>query len=130
MSVITRPREVPTVPPPRPRRRVEPAGWWASGALALVVFWIAYEDGSSSLSARSALAIATRGMILLGVGLGFLPRAGIARGVVVIGSLLAAFAVDTFASVFWAEDAAGAFDEFDRAALSLGLFVLVAISVR
>lgn len=118
------------VPPPRPKRRVEPAGWWASGALALVVFWIGYENGSSSLSARSVLAIAIWWVILLGVGLGFLPRARVDRGVVVIGSLLAAFAIDTFASVFWAQDAAGAFDEFDRVALYLGLFVLVAISVR
>jgi hypothetical protein len=131
MSVITRPREVrPTVPPPRPKRRVEPAGWWASLALGLVVFWIAYESGSSSLSARSVLAIAIWWVILLGVGLGFLPRARVDRGVVVVGSLLAAFAVDTFASVFWADDAAGAFDELDRATLYLGLFVLVAISVR
>jgi hypothetical protein len=98
--------------------------------LALVVFWIGYENGSSSLSARSVLAIAIWWTILLGVGLGFLPRARLDRAVLVIGSLLAAFAIDTFASVFWAQDAAGAFDEFDRVALYLGLFVLVALSVR
>src|SRR5215212_1158166 len=131
MSVIPRPREVrPTVPPPRPKRRVEPAGWWASGALAVAVFWIAYENGSSSLSARTVLAIAVWWAILLGVGLGFLPRARLDRGVLVVGALLAAFALETFASVFWATDAAGAFDEFDRTALYLGLFVLVALSVR
>jgi hypothetical protein len=118
------------VPPPRPKRRVEPAGWWASGALAIAVFWIAYENGSSSLSARTVLAIAVWWAILLGVGLGFLPRARLDRGVLVVGALLAAFALETFASVFWATDAAGAFDEFDRTALYLGLFVLVALSVR
>src|SRR5215210_4949629 len=131
MSVIPRPREVrPTVPPPRPRRRVELTAWAASGGLALAVFWIGYQSGGSSLSARSVLAIAIWWVILLGVGLGFLPRAGIDRGVVVIGALLAAFAVDTLASVFWAPDAAGAFEEFDRVALYVGLFLLVALSVR
>jgi hypothetical protein len=131
MSVIPRPREVrPAEPPPRPRSRVEPAGWWASGALALAVFWIGYENGSSSLSARSVLAIGIWWVVLLGVGLGFLPRARIDRGMLVVGTLLAAFVVDTFASVFWASNAAGAFDEFNRAALYLGLFVLVAISIR
>ena len=131
MSVISRPSEVrPTLPPPRPKRRLEPAGWWASGALALVVFWVGYENGSSSLAARSVLSIALWWVILLGVGLGFLPRARLDRGVVIVGSLLAAFAVDTFASVFWADDPAGAFEEFNRVTLYLGLFVLVAISVR
>jgi O-Antigen ligase len=131
MSVIPRPREVrPAVPPPRPRRRLEPAGWWASGGLAVTVFWIAYESGSSSLSARSVLAIAIWWVILLGVGLGFLPRGRVDRSAVMVGALLTAFAVDTFASVFWARDAAGAFEEFDRMALYVGLFVLTAISVR
>ena len=131
MSVIPRPREVhPAEPPPRPRSRVEPAGWWASGALALAVFWIGYENGSSSLSARAVLAIAIWWVILLGIGLGLLPRARSNRGLLVVGALLAAFVLDTFASVFWAPNAAGAFNEFDRAALYLGLFVLVAISVR
>src|SRR6266511_1932136 len=131
MSVIPRPREVrPAEPPPRPRSRVEPAGWWASGALALGVFWIAYENGSSSLTARSVLAIAIWWVVLLGVGFGFLPRARVDRPVVVVGALLALFVVDTFASVFWAPSAAAAFDEFNRVALYLGLFVLVALSVR
>src|SRR6266508_3173715 len=131
MSVIPRPREVrPAEPPPRPRSRVEPAGWWASGALAIGVFWIAYENGSSSLTARSVLAIAIWWVVLLGVGFGFLPRARVDRPVVVVGALLALFLVDTFASVFWAPSAAAAFDEFNRVALYLGLFVLVALSVR
>src|SRR5918912_3347270 len=100
MSVIPRPREVrPTVPPPRPKRRVDSGGWIASGALAVVVFWVGYENGSSSLSARSVISIAIWWVILLGFGLGFLPGARVDRGVVLIGSLLTAFALDTFAAV-------------------------------
>jgi hypothetical protein len=98
--------------------------------LALAVFWIAYENGSAGLSARTVVAIGIWWAILLGVGLGFLPRERACRGMLAIGALLAAFVVDTFASVFWAPSAAGAFNEFDRTALYLGLFLLVAMSLR
>jgi O-antigen ligase/polysaccharide polymerase Wzy-like membrane protein len=98
--------------------------------LALAVFWTGYENGSSGLSARTVVAIGIWWAILLGVGLGFLPREGVGRGMLAVGALLAAFAVDTFASVFWAPSAAGAFNEFDRTALYLGLFLLVALSLR
>jgi O-Antigen ligase/Tetratricopeptide repeat len=131
MSVIPRPREVrPAEPPPRPKARIEPAVWWTSGALALAVFWTGYENGSSGLSARTVIAIGIWWAILVGVGLGFLPRERASRGMLVVGALLAAFAVHTFASVFWAPSAAAAFNEFDRAALYLGLFLLVAMSIR
>jgi O-Antigen ligase len=129
--VIPRPREVPSAePPPRPRSRVVPAGWWASGALGIAVFWIAYENGGSGLTTRAVLAIATWWMLIIAIGFGFLPRGQVGHAALVVGALLAAFAIDTFASVFWAASAADAFNEFNRVALYVGLFVAVAISVR
>jgi O-Antigen ligase len=95
-----------------------------------VAFWVAYEDGGSGLTARAVIAIAVWWALLVGIGFGFLPRARIDRAVLVVGGLLAAFAVDTFVSVFWASGSADAFNEFNRVALYLGLFVLVAISLR
>src|SRR6266540_654993 len=130
MSVIPRPREVrPAEPPPRPRRRRAP-GWWPAGALAVGLFWVAYENGASGLTARSVVAIAIWWTLIVGVGFAFVPRVRIERPVLVVGGLLAAFALDTFASVFWAPSAADAFNEFNRVALYLGVFVLVAICVR
>jgi O-antigen ligase len=129
--VIPRPREVrPEEPPPHPRTRAVPREWWAAGALGGVVFWVAYEDGGSGLTTRSVLAIALWWALIVGIGFGFLPRARIDRAVLVPGGLLAALAIDTFASVFWASSAADAFNEFNRVSLYLGIFVLVAVSLR
>src|SRR2546423_13599208 len=120
MSVIPRPREVRrTDPPPRPRSRLGPVTWWASGALGLGVFLIAYENGASGLTARAVVAIAVWWSVIVGVGLGFLPRMRPSRAALVVGGLLAAFAVDTFASVFWASSAARAVDEVNPTALYL-----------
>src|SRR5215210_2974497 len=107
MSVIPRPREVrPAEPRPRPRSRLVRADWWLAGALGAAVFWVAYENGGSGLTARAVLGIAIWWCLIIGVGFGFLPRRRIDRDVLVVGGLFAAFAVDTFVSVFWASDSA------------------------
>jgi O-Antigen ligase len=129
--VIPRPREVrPAEPPPRLRSQIVPAGWWASGALGVALFWVAYENGGSGLTARAVISITVWWMLIVAIGFGFLPRAHVGRATIVVGGLLAAFALDTFASVFWAPSAADAFNEFNRVALYLGLFVAVALFAR
>lgn len=131
MSVSPRLQEVrPVEPTPRPRPRVALGTWWIAGVVAILVFWIAYENGGSGLTARSIVGIALWWVILVGVGFGLLPRAPLGRTVVVAGGLLAAFAVHTFVSAFWAPNAAKAFNEFNRIVLYLGLYLLVAIGVR
>src|SRR5919197_1147452 len=90
MSVIPRPREVrPADAPPRPRSRLAPAAWWASSALGLAVFVTAYENGASGLTARAVIAIAVWWSVIVGVGLGFLPRTRLTtEALVAIGLLL------------------------------------------
>jgi hypothetical protein len=127
--VIPRPREVPPAEPAARRPRLTAERWFA-GSLAIGLFWLAYEDGGSGLTARSVLAIGAWWALIIGVGFGLLPRARVDRAVIVVAALLAALAVHTFASTFWASDPAGAFNEFNRVALYLGLFLLVSLSVR
>src|SRR5438045_3833089 len=51
-------------------------------------------------------------------------------GTLVAGGLLAAFAGLTLSSVIWADSAEIAFDEFNRAALYVGVFLLAALAAR
>jgi O-antigen ligase len=58
------------------------------------------------------------------VGLGVWPRARVPRAAWIVFGLLAAFAVWTFASTWWAESAENAFIEFNRITMYLAIFLI------
>jgi O-Antigen ligase len=99
----------------------------AVGAAVLV---LALDGGTYSLVSRHSLAIAVWWTILVGVALGLLPRARLGAATAMVGGLLTGFCAWTAASAAWAASAEEAFLEFDRAALFLGVFALVALSAR
>jgi O-antigen ligase/polysaccharide polymerase Wzy-like membrane protein len=101
---------------------------WFAIAVAAVSFVLAYDQGGYSIGSRSASAIAVWWAILLGVGLAYWPRARPTREAAVVGGLLAAFAAWTFASIWWASSAEGAFVEFNRVALYLGIFCVAVLA--
>ncbi len=109
------------------RGQVEP-GLLLTGLVAAAVTWIAYDNGSYSLSSRATVAIVVLWAIVLGVALGLLRVRGLPAATLVTGGLLAALAGWTLASVLWAPSAEAAFAEFDRVALFFALYVLVALA--
>jgi hypothetical protein len=98
--------------------------------VAVIVFWLALDGGTYGLESRNSLAIAVWWVIIVGVGLGLLPRVRPTRESLIVGGLLAGFAALTVASMAWAASAERAFTEFNRATLYLGVFVLVAALAR
>lgn len=98
-----------------------------TAAVALVVFLVAYDNGGFAESTRGIVGIGVWWVIILVVAFGFAPRGRIPTGALVTGGLLAGFGFLTLLSAFWAADAAGAYLEFARVALYLGVFALVAI---
>ena len=97
-------------------------------AVTLVVggslFWLAYDGGAYALTSWGAVAIVVWWVIALGVGLGFWPRSPVPIPALAAGGLLAAYAVLAGLSALWADSEERSFDEFDRAALYLGIFLL------
>jgi hypothetical protein len=96
-------------------------------AVAVVVFLVAYDNGGFSVSTRGVLGIGVWWMIILVVAFGLAPRVRVPTGALVTGAFLTAFGFLTLLSVFWAADAAGAYLEFTRVTLYLGVFILVVI---
>ncbi len=96
--------------------------------LTLVVggslFWLAYDGGTYALTSWGAVAIVVWWVIALGVGLGFWPRSPVPTPALATGGLLAAYAVLAGLSALWADSEERSFEEFDRAALYLGIFLL------
>jgi hypothetical protein len=97
---------------------------WIATAVAGVVFLLAYDRGGFALSSRATTAIAAWWALLLGIGLGVWPRTRVPRAAWIVLGLLAAFAVWTFASIFWAESAENAFVEFNRVTMYLAIFLI------
>src|SRR5262245_12264653 len=96
-------------------------------AVAVVIFLVAYDNGGFAESTRGLVGIGVWWVIILLVAFSFAPRFRIPLGALVTGAFLAAFGLLTLLSVFWAANAAGAYLEFARVALYLGVFVLVVI---
>jgi O-antigen ligase len=95
--------------------------------VGLAVFALAYDGGTYDLLSRHSLAVALWWTVGLLVVLRLVPRARLSGAVIVAGGFLAALALFTALSIAWAPSAEGAFREFDRVALYLGVFVLVAL---
>jgi hypothetical protein len=96
--------------------------------IAGVLFWIAYDDGSYSLSSRATLAIAVCWTVVIGLALGVFTLTPVPSGTMVVGGILAALTLWTLASVFWAPSAEAVVTEFNRSALYLGIYVLVVLA--
>jgi O-antigen ligase len=96
--------------------------------VALVVFVVAYDNGGAAESARDTLAILIWWAVVLAVGLGIWPLVRTPLGAFVTGALLATFGLFTLLSTAWAANAGGAYAEFTRVALYLGVFVLVVVA--
>jgi O-antigen ligase len=96
---------------------------------AILVFWLAYDNATFGLVARNSLAIGVWWAIGALVALDVLQLPS-RRSFWGVAGLLAAFAVWTGASIAWATSNEGAFDEFNRGMLYLGVFVLAALLVR
>jgi len=97
---------------------------WIIGAVGGTAFLLAYDRGGFALSARATTAIVAWWALLLGVGLGVWPRTRVPRATWIVAGLLAAFAVWTFASIWWAKSAENAFVEFNRVTMNLAIFLL------
>jgi O-Antigen ligase len=98
--------------------------------VAGVIFGLAVDHGTYGLTARHSLAIAVWWVLLVAVGLDLLPRAARYRLALLPAAPLAAFALLTLASAGWADSTERAVLEFDRVALYLGVFLLVALATR
>jgi len=98
--------------------------------VAAALFWIAYDNGGYGVASRSTLAIVLWWAVIVTIAFGLLPRTPVPRAAMLVGGLIAALACWTFASLLWTPDAEGTFEEFNRASLYLGTFVVVALLVR
>jgi O-Antigen ligase len=96
---------------------------------AILVFWLAYDNATFGLVARNSLAIGIWWAIGALVALDVLQLPS-RRSFWGVAGLLAAFAVWTGVSIAWATSNEGAFDEFNRVSLYLGVFVLAALLAR
>jgi hypothetical protein len=99
----------------------------AAGILAAAFFWIAYDNGSYSLTSRNSLAIAIWWVLIVLIVFGLLPRQPAPQASLLLGALLAAFALWTSASLLWSVSSEKTFDEVNRVTLYLGAFVLVSV---
>ena len=79
------------------------------------------------MSSRNFWAIAVWWAIILVVALDGSQEWSVGAPALVVGGLLSAFALVTLLSVFWGDSAERAVNEFNRAALYVGVFVLVSL---
>ena len=100
---------------------------WAP-AVAAGVFWLAYDQGSYTLTSRNSIAVVVLWTIVLASAAGFWPAARVPGPALVSGSLLGAFALWTGLSALWAASAEKAFNEFDRVFLFLAIFALAVVA--
>jgi O-antigen ligase/polysaccharide polymerase Wzy-like membrane protein len=99
-------------------------------AVAAAVFFIALDGGAYTLSARHTLAVGVWWLVACAVafGLGEAKRFASGAGATLVAALC--FAAVVGASVAWSADAEGAFREFDRVLLYIGVGILAALTPR
>lgn len=99
-------------------------------AALVALAWLATAaaGGGYSSEFRAGAALAVWAAVIVGLGLGFWPRARVPRAALVAGGGLLAFTLLTALSMAWAADQGQAFSEAVRAAAYLGLFVLVVLA--
>lgn len=113
------------------RTRAFAAPWWVVGVLTGgLTFWLAYENGSYAEPNRQAITIAVWWGVIVALACGFAANSRTIASSAVVAAGLAGFALWMLASMAWASDSATAFDEFDRASLYVGVFVLCSLLFR
>ena len=96
--------------------------------VAAATLAIALDGGGYSLTSRHAVAIPLLWILAVGVGFAFWPREPIPVAALVVGGLLAAFALWTGLSLLWSSSAEKSFAELDRAIMYLALFAVVVLA--
>ena len=119
-----------TVVPGQSRSAAPIAPLAVTGAVAAVTFLLAYDGGSFGLTSRGTLSIAVWWVLILAVAAGLWPLRNLDWTTLAVGGLLVAFAGLTLASVIWSDDPEVSFDEFNRAALYVGIFAVAALGAR
>ena len=119
-----------TVVPGQSRSAASIAPLAVTGAVAAVTFLLAYDGGSFGLTSRGTLSIAVWWVLILAVAAGLWPLRNLDWTTLAVGGLLVAFAGLTLASVIWSDDPEVSFDEFNRAALYVGIFAIAALGAR
>ena len=131
---MQRGRELPDSVPPcvsrGPDTRGPGPGTLLSALVAAGLFWVAYDNGSYSLASRSTLAIAVWWGFIVAIAFGLWPRTPVPRAAMLVGGLIAALALWIFASLLRTPNAEATFEEFNRASLYLGTFIVVALVSR
>jgi O-antigen ligase len=97
--------------------------------VAAALLLLALDGGGYGVASRHMLGVAVWWAIIVFVGLGLGPRDRLPGAALVVGGLLAAYALFTGASALWAVSSERVLVEFDRAALYLGVFLLAVIAV-
>jgi O-Antigen ligase len=119
-------------PPAEVPEQTRGAGLALAGAIVVlvggIIFLLAYDGGSYGESNRGTLAIGVWWLFVLAVVFALWPFERLSRTPLVVGGLLAAFAGWTLASTIWADSAENAYNEFNRAALYLGIFLVAALA--
>ena len=98
--------------------------------MQLLLFWLAYDNGAYGLASRSTLAIAVWWGFIVAIAFGLLPRTRVPRAAMLVGGLIAALALWTFASLLWSSNVEATFEEFNRVSLYLGVFIVVVLVSR
>jgi O-Antigen ligase len=94
------------------------------GAVAGVVFGLAYDDGAYGVQSRSIVAIVAWWLIALAIVAGSSTFGRLRREAVVVAVALGGFAVLSLASTAWAANDGSAFAEFNRVSLYLAALLL------
>jgi hypothetical protein len=101
-----------------------------TAGVAAVLFWLAWDSGTYSLTDRGTLAIGVWWAIIVAAGLGLWPRTDVPRSAIVTGGLLAGLAAWAAASATWAASAEDVLTEVNRTSLYLAVFVAVVLATR
>lgn len=100
-------------------------------AVALCVFWLSYANGGFDPITRAYAGIAAWWMLGVAAAIGIgSALVGINRLALWAVGLLAAFAVWTLISVYWAPDAERAFDQFNLVSLYVAVFAIAILLAR
>ena len=99
-----------------------------AGVVATVVLWLAYDDGSYQLASRATLAIVVWWAVILGVALSLFGGVRIPRATWASRRAPRRPRVLDTRIVARAPSVEAAFDEFNRVALYLGVYVLVVLA--
>ena len=111
------------------RIRSLPVSLLISLAVGASLFAIAYDSGSYDVSSRNTLAIILWWVISTGAVLGLTALARMSPTAWAISGLILALSLWTLISLYWAPTAENAFNEFNRVALYLAVFLVVSLVV-